>query len=90
MEKQYGIFRINTEARYLKDGLNQLTFLSERFLHETEQGAINFIPNKDGHYVIMPVYITTDDARFEEEMKRLDQFAKSIANHFKQKEGTMK
>jgi hypothetical protein len=85
MKKQYGIFKINTEARYYKDGLNSVEFLSERYLHDTEEEAINFFPSEDGHYVIMPVYVTTEQKEFNNKWDSKIKFAEELRDAFKRR-----
>jgi hypothetical protein len=85
MEKKYGIFKINTEARYYKDGLNSVEFLSERYLHDTEEEAINWFPSEDGHYVIMPVYVTTEQKEFNDKWDNKIKFAEELRDAFKRR-----
>lgn len=85
MKKQYGIFKINTEARYYKDGLNSVEFLSERYLHDTEEDAINFFPSEDGHYVVMPVYVTTEQKEFNDKWDNKIKFAEELKDAFKRR-----
>ena len=73
MKKKYGIFEIDTKSKYLKDGLNTIEFLSERYLHDTEEDAIKWFPNYDGHFIIMPVYLTSDQKDYEDYIKKLEQ-----------------
>ena len=85
MEKKYGIFKINTEARYYKDVLNSVEFLSERYLHDTEEEAINWFPSEDGHYVIMPVYVTTEQKEFNDKWDNKIKFAEELRDAFKRR-----
>ena len=85
MEKKYGIFKINTEARYYKDGLNSVEFLSERYLHDTEEEAINWFPSEDGHYVIMPVYVTTEQKEFNDKWDNKIKFVEELRDAFKRR-----
>jgi len=85
MKKQYGIFQIDTKTKYLNDGANQLIFLSERYLHDTEEEAINWFPSEDGHYVIMPVYVTTEQKEFNDKWDNKIKFAKELSDAFKQR-----
>lgn len=85
MEKKYGIFKINTEARYYKDWLNSVEFLSERYLHDTEEEAINWFPSEDGHYVIMPVYVTTEQKEFNDKWDNKIKFAEELRDAFKRR-----
>jgi len=85
MKKQYGIFKINTEARYYKDGLNSVEYLSESYLHDTEEEAINFFPSEDGHYVIMPVYVTTEQKEFNDKWDNKIKCAKELMDAFKRR-----
>ena len=78
MKKQYGIFEINRKAKYLLDGLDSITFLSERYLHDTEEEAINWFPNYDGHYVIMPVYVTTEEKEKDDILNRKIEFLEKL------------
>jgi hypothetical protein len=71
MKKKYGIFEINRKSKYLKDGLDSIEFLSERFLHDSEENALYWIPDEDGHYIIMPVYVKDDNQKLKNENKRL-------------------
>ena len=85
MKKQYGIFKINTEARYYKDGLNSIEFLSERYLHDTEEEAISWFPKEDGHYIIMAVYVTTEQSEFNEKWDKRIKFAEELRDAFKKR-----
>jgi hypothetical protein len=78
MKKQYGIFEINRKAKYLLDGLDSITFLSERYLHDTEEEAINWFPSYDGHYVIMPVYVTTKEKEKDDILNLKIEFLESL------------
>jgi hypothetical protein len=83
MKKQYGIFQIDTKTKYLNDGANQLIFLSDRYLHDTEEEAINWFPSEDGHYVIMPVYVTTEQKEFNDKWDNKIKFAEELRDAFK-------
>jgi|688.fasta_scaffold965352_2 hypothetical protein len=85
MKKQFGIFKINTEARYYKDGLNSVEFLSERYLHDTEEDAIRFFPSEDGYYVIMPVYVTTEQKEFNDYQDYKIKCAEQLLDAFKRR-----
>jgi hypothetical protein len=79
MRKKYGIFEINTKAKYLKDGLDSIEFLSQEGLYETEEDAIIRLPYNDGHYIIMPVYVKDDVKKYLQEGEKLNEFAKSLS-----------
>lgn len=83
MKKQYGIFQIDTEEKYLENGANQLIFLSERYLHDTEEEAVNWIPIDDGHYVIMPIYVTTDKKEFNDKWDNRIKCAEQLLDAWK-------
>ena len=85
MKKQYGIFQIDTKTKYLSDGANQLIFLSDCYLHDTEEEAIYFFPSEDGHYVIMPVYVTTEQKEFNDKWDDKMKFAKELRDAFKRR-----
>jgi len=85
MKKQYGIFQIDTKTKYLNDGANQLIFLSELYLHDTEKDAINFFPSEDGHYVIMPVYVTTEQKEFNDNYDNKIKCAEQLMDAFKRR-----
>ena len=85
MKKQYGIFQIDTKTKYLNDGANQLIFLSDHYLHDTEEEALNWFPSEDGHYVIMPVYVTTEQKEFNDKWDNKIKFVEELRDAFKRR-----
>ncbi len=85
MKKQYGIFEIDTKSRYYSEGLDSIRFLPDRYLHDSEEKAINWIPDDDGHYLIMPVYIKTENKEKDEEFNYKIKFLKELKDGLKNK-----
>ena len=79
MTIKYGIFEINTKAKYLKDGLDSIEFLSQKGLYDTEEDAVYWLPWNDGHYIILPVYVKDDVEKYRQEGEKLNEFAKSLS-----------
>lgn len=86
MKKQYGIFEINTKSRYLSEGLDSIQFLSERYLHDSEEDALRWFPAYDGHFIVLPIYITDEQKKWEEESLYRKQFFDSWSKAIKDKE----
>lgn len=85
MEKKYGVFEINTKSRYISEVLNQLEFLPNRLLHDTEEEAVEFIPCDDGHYVVLPIYIKKTS---QQEVEIQISILRRMKEYLKKTEGT--
>jgi hypothetical protein len=83
MKKKFGIFQLDTASRYITEGANRLIFLDRCRLHDTEEDAAEWFPSHDGYYLILPVYVKTEQQDSEKELQVKLEFLDSLGKAFK-------
>ena len=59
MKTKYGLFRLNTESRYIQDGYGKFDLVDKYESEESARISLNW--QRDGYYIVIQMYHRTEE-----------------------------